>query len=259
MSLVLSCVRDGIGTITLNHDAKRNALSKELIGELIGALDAFAAQKVRCVILRAHPGAKVWSAGHDVAELPRSGRDPLAYDDSLEQGIRAVRSFGACVIAMVEGSVWGGACELVISCDILIGAPSAALALTPARIGVPYNVAGLLRLMNLVDHSLLKEMFFTARPIDAERALRTGVLNHLVPATELESFTWEMARSIASLAPLSISVIKEQIRLLSNARPLAPETFERIQGLRRHVYDSKDYQEGITAFLEKRPPRWTGE
>jgi methylmalonyl-CoA decarboxylase len=259
MPLVLSCLKDGVGTITLNNDAKRNALSSELIADMIAALDGFARDDARVVVLRANPGARVWSAGHDIGELPRSGRDPLAYNDPLEQGIRAVREFPGPVITMVEGSVWGGACELVISSDIPIGAPNATFAITPARIGVPYNPAGLLRIMNDVDVSVVKEMFFTATPISAERALQVGVLNHLVPFDRLEAFTFDMARTIATLAPLSISVLKEQVRLLSDARPLSPETFERIQGLRRRVYDSQDYQEGILAFKEKRPPRWTGK
>ena len=101
-------------------------------------------------------------------------------------------------------------------------------------------------------------MCFTGRPISAERALAAGILNHLVPAAELESFTYALAHTVTELSPLSISVMKEQIRLLANARPLSPETFERMQGLRRQVYDSADYREGLTAFLEKRPPRWTG-
>jgi methylmalonyl-CoA decarboxylase len=259
MPLVLSAVEDGVGTITLNNDRKRNALSADLIAELIAALGEFTALKVRAVVLRANPGVKVWSAGHDVTELPRSGRDPLAYNDPLEQAIRAVREFSAPVIAMVEGGVFGGACELVLCCDIPIGAPNATFAITPAKIGVPYNAAGLLRIMNEVDISVVKEMIFTAKPIGAERALQVGVLNHLVPLAEIEGFTRDMARTVAALSPLSIAVAKEQLRLLSNARPLTPEAFERIQGLRRKVYDSRDYQEGVTAFLEKRPPRWTGE
>jgi len=258
MSLVLTTLEDGIGTVTFNHDAKRNALSSALIAELNAALADFARAQARCVIIRAHPGARVWSAGHDVSELPRSGRDPLAYNDPLEQAIRAVREFPAPVIAMVEGGVWGGACELVICCDIPVGAPTATFALTPAKIGVPYNAAGLLRIMTEVDVSVVKEMCFTGRPIGAERALAAGILNHLVPTAELESFTRGLARAVTELSPLSISVMKEQIRLLANARPLSPETFERMQGLRRHVYDSADYREGLTAFLEKRPPRWTG-
>ncbi|MBI5537358.1 MAG: methylmalonyl-CoA decarboxylase [Deltaproteobacteria bacterium] len=259
MSLVLCEIKDRIGTITFNNDAKRNALSAAMLGEMIDSLERCAKERTRAVILRAKKGAKAWSAGHDITELPRSGRDPLAYDDPLERGIRAVREFSAPVIAMIEGGVWGGACELAICCDIPIGAPNATFAITPARIGVPYNPAGVLRLMNEVDTSVVKEMFFTAQPMRAERALEVGILNHLVPVEELEAFTWQLAKTITELAPLSVSVIKEQMRLLSNARPLSPETFERIGGLRRKVYDSHDYAEGITAFLEKRKPVWKGE
>jgi methylmalonyl-CoA decarboxylase len=259
MSLIVLDIQDRIATITLNNDSKRNALSSALIAEAISAFTDCAARKVRVAILRANHGAKVWSAGHDVNELPRSGRDPLAYNDPLERLIRAVREFKAPVIGMVEGGVWGGACELVVACDIPIASPTATFAITPARIGVPYNPAGLLRLMNECDASVLKEMLFPAQPISAARALAVGMLNHVVPAEKIEHFTTEIATSIAALAPLSISVIKEQIRLLSNARPLAPETFERIQGLRQVVYESDDYREGITAFLERRPPQWTGK
>lgn len=259
MSLILCERKEQIATLTFNNDKRRNALSSPMLQELIEALANCARDKIRVAILRAHRGAKVWSAGHDISELPRSGNDPLAYNDPLEQAIRAVREFPAPVIAMVEGTVWGGACELAICCDIPVGAPNVTFAITPAKIGVPYNPSGLLRIMNEVDTSVAKEMFFTAQPMKAERALEVGILNHLVPLDELEPFTWSMAKTIAEMAPLSVSVIKEQMRLLSNARPLSPEAFERIQGLRKRVYDSHDYAEGICAFLEKRKPVWRGE
>ncbi len=260
MNLTETEVRGHIGIITLAHDAKRNALSQALIEELTSDLAQFERDHIRVVVLRARPGAKVWSAGHDVGELPRSGRDPLAYNDPLEQGVRAVRKFPAPILAMIDASVWGGAVELAMSCDILVGTRNATFALTPARLGVPYNPAGILRLMSALGASLvLREMFFTARPLPAQRAYDIGVLNQLVEPEDLERVTLEMAAEIALLSPLSIQVIKEQIRLLSDATPLSPGTFERIQGLRRRVYDSKDYVEGISAFLEKRRPQYRGE
>jgi methylmalonyl-CoA decarboxylase len=97
-------------------------------------------------------------------------------------------------------------------------------------------------------------MFFTAAPLPARRVLEAGRLNAVVPAAELEAAAWTMARGIVQLSPRSIAVIKEQVRLLSDARPVTPEVFERIQSLRRQVYDSADYREGRQAFLEKRPP-----
>lgn len=259
MTLVRTESDGSIGTITLDHDKKRNALSKALIDEIIEAFAEFELQKVRVVVLRANKGVKVWSAGHDVNELPRSGRDPLAYTDPLEQVIRTLRAYPGAVIGMIEGSVWGGACELALCCDLLVATPESTFAITPARLGLPYNASGLLRVMNAVGIMIAKELFFTAEPISAERAHLAGVVNHVVAAFRIESFTYDLARRISENSPLAIASIKETLRLLSNAAPLHPETFERIQGLRRAVYDSADYREGVTAFLEKRKPVFRGE
>ena len=259
MNFINVALSESIGTITLNHDRRRNALSRVLINEVIRALNDLVYQQARVIVLRANPGAKVWSAGHDVSEFPQPGRDPLTYDDPLEQIIRAIQRCPAPVIAMLEGGVWGGACELVFVCDILIGTADTSFTITPARLGIPYNLTGILHVLNKLGMSLAREMFCTALPVNGERAARLGVLNHLVPAAELEGFTYSMAGQIAANSPISISVIKEQLQILGNALPLSPEVFERIQGLRRLVYNSKDYLEGQKAFLEKRPPVFKGE
>lgn len=258
MALVSSACDEAIGTITLDNMARRNCLSNALLNELTAALRDLEAAGARAVVLRAQPGAGVWSAGLDIHELPDPGRDPLSYYDPLEQVLRAIQLFPAPVIAMVEGSVWGGACDLTFTCDVVIGCPTASFVMTPAKIGVPYNSTGILHFINVVGFRLAREMFFTAQPIDAERALRAGILNHLAPADELEAFAYRMARQIAENSPLSIAVMKEQLRILGNSHPLSPETFERIQGLRRRAYDSEDYREGKRAFLEKRRPVFRG-
>jgi methylmalonyl-CoA decarboxylase len=248
-----------IGTITLNNADKRNALSESLIQEVIAALAAFRERRVRVVVLRAQPGAKVWSAGHDVGELPTGGRDPLGWDDPLRNLIREIEIFPAPVIAMIEGGVWGGACETVFACDLIIAAPDATFAVTPAKLGVPYNVSGMLTFLNATSMRIVKEMAFTAMPVGADRAERLGMINYVIAAGELEAFTYEFATRIAQNAPLSIAVMKEQLRILAGAHPMSPQGFERVQGLRRIVYDSRDYKEGIRAFKEKRRPAFTGE
>lgn len=247
---------DLIGSIAFDNYGKRNALSAGAIAEVIAALEQFKAQQARAVVLRSARNEKVWSAGHDVDELPKADVDPLPYSDPLEQLLRAVKAFPAPIIAMVHGSVWGGACDLIMACDIVIADETSAFAITPAKLGLPYNAAGFLDFMARLPLTIVKEMFFTADPIPAERAERVGIVNLIVPAAELEARTYAMARTIAIRSPAAIAASKEAIRALSEAVAVNPGTYEYLHGLRRSVYMGRDYHEGIMAFLEKRPPKF---
>lgn len=256
MTLITTAVSDRIGTIAFNRDDRRNALSAALIAEFLSALEAFKSDEVRVVVLRSAAGGKVWSAGHDVAELPKADIDPLPYSDPLMQLLRAVKAFPAPVIAMVHGSVWGGATDLVIACDLVYGDETATFAITPTKLGLPYNVGGLLNFLSRLPLNVVKEMFFSAEPIAAARAEEVGLVNRLVPSTELESTVYDMARIIASRSVAAIAATKESIRVLSESASINPATFEYLNGLRRDVYFGRDYREGLQAFMEKRPPKF---
>jgi methylmalonyl-CoA decarboxylase len=256
--LIASSVADGIGTITLTNGPRRNALSHAMMDAISAVLLDFQTQAVRVAIIQAEAGAKVWSSGHDIGELPVGGLDPLRYADPLEHTLRAIRRFPGPVIAKVQGSVWGGAFDLVLSCDLVVADPSATFAITPVNLGVPYNTTGLLHFMGRLRLNVIKELFFTAAPAAAPQALEWGIINWLVPAGEIDGFTLDLAQRMAAKAPLAMAVIKEQLRVLSDEVPIAAQTFERLQDMRRMVYDSEDFREGIAAFHAKRPPRFTG-
>jgi hypothetical protein len=113
MTLIQAQLEDRVGTLAFDHYAKRNALGADLIAEMLSNLDDFARQKVGAVVIRSASDQSVWSSGHDVAELPLADLDPIPYDEPLERLLRAVKRFPAPVIAMVHGSVWGGAFDLV--------------------------------------------------------------------------------------------------------------------------------------------------
>ena len=117
----------------------------------------------------------------------------------------------------------------------------------------------MLTFLNSASLRLIKEMAFTAKPIPAERALHAGLINHLVEFDDLEPFTYAMAADIVGNAPLSIAVIKEELCILAGAHPMSSQGWERVQGLRRVVYGSADYVEGLKAFKEKRKPVYRGE
>ena len=259
MSLAIAELTDDVGTITMNHRKKLNALSEALIEEIINALTEFRESEARAVVLRANDGAKVWSAGHDVNELPMSRRDPLGWDDPLRMLIREIETAPMPILAMVEGGVWGGACEVAFACDMVVAERNATFAITPAKLGVPYNTTGVLNFMYAASRLIVREMAFTAQPVEAERAAILGIINYAVDKDELQTKVDELVGYIKSNAPLSIAVIKEQIRLLESAHSITPRMFERLQGLRREVYDSEDYREGLTAFLEKRKPTFRGK
>ncbi len=261
MSLVIIEIKDSIGTITLDHDEKRNALSFSLVEEILYGLGALEKKGARVAILRARSGSKVWSAGHNVVDLPPKGKDPLTEEDPLRRLISRIKKADFPVIAMVEGGVFGGANEVVAACDIVIAADNASFRFTPARMGVPYDQVGLLTMINAVGLRTAKEMVFTAKSFDSKWAQEHGLVSRVVSLSSLEEETYEESKNIANNSPIALWAMKytlnvhEEPQLLS----LTSREVREINFRRNAAYSSDDYEEGKCAFFEKRDPLFKGK
>jgi methylmalonyl-CoA decarboxylase len=261
MSLILTSTEGLIGTITLNNPKKRNCLSHELLQEMIDAFDSFIKQEIRIVILRAN-GKEVWSAGFDIDQLPEPGRNPISYEDLLEQAMRKIQKFPGLVIAMVGradggvSSVYGGASEVACICDITVGIEEALFRMTPVKLGVPYNIIGIVHLINRVGYNVARRMMLTAELVNSEGALKVGLLDYCVNSKEVEEFTYNLARENLNNSLVTVAVTKEIFNILGEAYSIPPSGYGRVEALRRLVYDSPDYPEGRAAFKEKRKPNF---
>ena len=259
--LVNTVTNDRICYVEMMNPDHYNCLSDAMCRELIKALrDAYESECVG-IVLKAQIKKGVWSAGHDIRELPQDGRDPLAFVVPMEQLLREVQDTPIPVIACVDGTVWGGACDLCLSCDMIVSSKNATFAITPAKIGIPYNASGILHFINQLGMNKAREMFFLGTPITAEDALNVGLINRVAEDGELEQVLEDhFLAPLRRNSVLSISAIKRQFRILSRASTvISAESFERINAYRAYVFKGEDYREGINSFLEKRAPEYKGK
>ena len=261
MKLVSAVIKERICYVEMQNADHLNCLSEEMCQELMESLQYGYDQECVGIVIKAQCKKGVWSAGHDIRELPQDGNDPLAYDVPMEKLIRKVQETPIPVIACVDGTVWGGACDLCLSCDMIVSASTATFAITPAKIGIPYNASGIMHFINQLGLNKAREMFFLATPIQATDALNVGLINRIAEPEQLEEVLEEQfLNPLRRNSVLSISAIKRQFRILSRASSVIPsESFERINAYRTRVYKGADYKEGINAFLEKRAPVYKGK
>ncbi len=249
---------NNIGIATISKPPV-NPLSSDVCDQLLESFDEFEKAHVRVVILGANPTTKIWSAGHDIREIPLDGRDAVTWTTGFERVLHRVRSCTVPVIAMLHSSVWGAACDLAVTCDLAIGTSRTTFAITPVKLGISYNTAGMAHFLGILPLHVIKEMVFTGDPLSAEDAYRFGLLNRLVSPEKLEATTMEIATTIAGRAPLAVSVVKAELSSLTKGAPLSADEFECIQAARRTAFRSDDLKEGVRAFFDKRPPVFQGK
>lgn len=256
MTLLSVMSEAGIATFTMRDGARRNALSTAMLTELIEAFEAISSS-TRAVILQAAENFPVWCAGFDIRALS-PGYDPLAREGQLQTLFGRIAGCRVPVIAMVRGSTWGGGTDLALRCDLVIADTSSQFAFTPARIGLPYDAEGLLNVLLRTGPAVAMEMFATAEPIAAERALAVGLINHLVAPALLETFTTQLVQKIKANAPLSVASAKHHLRALATALPIPAALAQTLAEGRARALGSSDYVEGLSAFASKRTPEFKG-
>lgn len=252
--------RGAVRVAVIDNPQKRNALDYRSLAELEAACAAAARDRVRCLVFRG-AGDQAFCSGFDIQAIPVGPQEGDRPDLAVERAMEAVEAVPCPTIAFLNGSAFGAGGELAGSCDLRVARQGISFGMPPARLGVVYPVGGLRRFLSLLGPARAKELFFTGRALDAERALAIGLVDRLLPPEDAEAAALELAREIAENAPLAVQGMKRILRLLEAAheRGFTPEEREEIDVLRRRAFESRDTAEGRAAFLEKRAPRFRGE
>ena len=254
--ILLRADRDGIATLTLNRPAARNALSVGLMGELQNALDAIATdRKIKVVVIGAEGPA--FCAGHDLKEI-RANPGRAAYEALFAQCSRLMQSIVTLpqpVIAKVQGFAYAAGCQLVATCDLAVATDTATFCTPGINIGLFCSTPMVAASRNLPRKKMM-EMLLLGDAIPAADARDLGLVNRVVAPAKLEAETRALAETIAKKSPLVVKIGKEAFyRQLE--MPLA-DAYAYTSRVMTENMLARDAEEGIDAFLEKRPPKWEG-
>ena len=249
--------RDRVAVITINRPEKRNALNIQTRAEGAAILDELRADDSVRVVIITGAGDKAFIAGADIAEF--ADRTAISQREiMLERGLfNAVDTFPKPIIAMVNGYCLGGGCEVALACDIRVASETASFGQPEINLGIIPGGGGTQRLPRLVGEGNAMEMILTGEIIDAQTAFNLGLVNHVVPADQLEIKTMEIANRIAEKSPIALRLAKEAIKLA--ARSNLDEGLRREVDLFALCFSSADKEEGVKAFLEKRKPEFKGK
>jgi enoyl-CoA hydratase/carnithine racemase len=248
--------------LTISNPAKRNALDHPILDAITATLAELSAPEshARCVVVTGAHG--MFSAGYDIGEIPDEEFEERAEQlvaHPFTEAIDALEAFPYPTLASLPGHTIGGGLELALACDLRVAQDRIRLGMPPAKLGLVYSHTGLRRFIDAIGAARTRELFLLGRYVDAQTALAWGLVNRVAADAELESLSLELAAELAANAPLSQTGNKRVIaELLSASGALDAEVEEELIELRRASFASEDMREGVRAFAEKRPPRWTG-
>jgi len=247
-----------IATLTFNRPEARNAMTWEMYEALVAACERVDQDEAIRVLVFRGAGGKAFVAGTDIAQFQnfKNREDGLKYEERLDHVLDRLERVTKPTIAQVEGVAAGGGCAIALTCDLRVATPEATFGIPIARtLGNCLSGASYSRLLDVMGPGAVKDMLFTGRLIPAAEAHALGIVNRLVPAGEIEQTVRALAVEIAANAPLTLRATKEMIRRVLAKRRLAAGADADMVEL---CYTSNDFREGVTAFLAKRKPNWSG-
>ncbi len=255
MSHLLMDISEGIATLTIRRPEVRNALDRTTVGEITGALAEFGPNPDVGALIITGAGDEVFVAGADIRQIRERRRDDglAAINSSV---FAAVERFSKPTIAAINGHAMGGGCELALACDLRIAADHARFGQPEVGLGIIPAAGATQRLPRLIGLGRAQQLILTGDPIDAKTALDWGLVSAVVPGPELPAAARALAARVLSRGPLAVRLAK--LALAASSR-VDLDSGLLIETLAQAIcFESDDKQEGTTAFLEKRKPRFTG-
>jgi enoyl-CoA hydratase len=257
---MLSRKEGHVGHLIFNNPQRRNAVSLEMWEATARILDDFGKDDDVRVVVLSGAGDKAFVSGADISrfENERANEEAIArYNQAVERANAAIYDYPKPTLAMIRGFCIGGGVGLALSCDLRICSDDSRFAVPAAKLGLGYPYHGLKKLVDVVGPAFAKEIFYTARQFDAEEARAMGLVNRVVKAAELEAYVKTYADTIGENAPMTIATTKFIIGEVvkdESQRDLAT-----CAAMVKKCFESADYTEGRRAFMEKRPPQFTGK
>ena len=249
----------GIGLITFNQPEKRNAMSMEMWIGLGDILSEFEADDTISVVVLAGSGDKAFVSGADISQFEKNRHNADAqkeYDRLTGIGREKFHSFAKPIIAKIRGFCMGGGLAIAMATDLRIGTPDSQFGIPAARLSIAYAPDSVKRLIDLVGPAHARMILYTARRINGHEAERIGLINQCVPVEDLDETVMGIARTISENAPLSVRASKMTINEM--LKDESQRNMGALKEMGEICFNSADYKEGRTAFMEKRAPRFVG-
>ncbi len=252
--------RDGrVGRIVLDHPERHNAISTQMWSGITAAAHELEDDHdIRVVVIRG-AGERAFAAGADISQFGEQRSDASRnrdYDDTTSRAHAALLGLSKPLIAAIGGYCIGGGLAVALTADLRVAADDAQFTIPAARLGLGYGTSGIGTLMRLVGPSAAKRIFFLADRFGAHEALQMGLVNRVVPKAQLHDAVAEWTDLIVGNAPLTIAAAKAAMTQWQ--LPEAQRDFTEAEARIRACFDSEDYAEGVDAFMNKRPPQFTG-